>query len=327
MENLQKNIMDIDELDIMLIRELEKNARTSFLALSSKLGTSQPTVQRRFNRLVDLGIITISTVPAYAALGYKTVLILAIHAPLGILSTLNRQLATISNIKYLWNTAGHYNIMAVAFYRNPKEYLTSFQEGFGDISENVKIETILPIKLIKRGVSDLTLESAASSPKVVITELDVSVIRELEKYPRIPVKELAHKIGVSLPPVRSSLRKLTSRGIIRVVANHDPVSLGYNVIGSVLIQAHPSSLKTLTDKLKVYPCVIGMSLTIGAFNCVIFTSFKNLDKMSDFLAHDLGSMPGVVHYESLVHLSFGKKSFDLVDKEPNGVGYSKLGDN
>ncbi|MFC1925880.1 Lrp/AsnC family transcriptional regulator [Chloroflexota bacterium] len=307
----------LDELDLMLVQELEKDARISFLALASRLGTSQPTVQRRFKRLIDLGIITIAAIPTYAALGHRMALLMVFNAPPGKINKLTKQLAAINNIRYIWVTAGHYNILAVAFYQNTEDYLTAFQKEFHNIQRDARLETLLPIKMIKSDMSDLTNEAdLAPNPGVVITELDISVMKELEKSPRIPVKELAKVIGVTLSPVRSSLHKLTSKGIIRVIATHDPAAFGYNVVAIVLIQVHPSGLKALTDKLKVYPYVKAITLTIGAFNCVIWATFQSSDEMSNFLTHDLGNMPGLMHYESLLMLRIEKLPFNLVGYKP-----------
>lgn len=315
MERVQNGQLDLDELDLMLIRELEKDARISFLALASRLGTSQPTAQRRFNRLVDSGIITIAGRPAYDALGYSTIVNMAINAPPGELNILTEQLSAINSIKYIWVTAGQYNIMVVAFYRNYEDYLTSFQEEFSGIPRNARINTMLTVKAVKTDLTDLYNDTAViSNSSTVITELDISVIKELEKFPRIPLTELAHEIGVSVPSARSSLRKLTSQGIIRIVATPVPSALGYTVLGIFFIQVHPSNLKALTDKFKLYPSVHGMAITIGAFNCLIWASFPDSDEMYDFMAHDLGNFPGVVHYESLWSLIFLKRSFNLMSK-------------
>ncbi|MDD5095859.1 MAG: AsnC family transcriptional regulator, partial [Dehalococcoidia bacterium] len=51
----------LDELDLMLIRELEVDARRSAKELAAKLGTSHTTVQRRLRYLLDEGVISFVT--------------------------------------------------------------------------------------------------------------------------------------------------------------------------------------------------------------------------------------------------------------------------
>lgn len=316
MKSLQNGLPDLDELDLMLLRELEKNARASYAALASKLDTSPSTVSRRFSRLVGHGVIAIAAIPAYVALGYRTILWLAMNTSLGNVNRLAKQLASVSSIKYVWVTAGRYDILAVAMYRTLDEYITSFPEEFGNIPENVKIETMLSVKMIKSNLANSTYDLAAAPHSGVrLTELDLSVIRELEKSPRVPAKQLAHDIGASLSSVRSSLRKLTSRRIIHITNTPDPTFFGHAVRGVTLVQLHPSCVKTVTDELKGYPSIKQMTLTVGAFNCMIWTSFQNSDQMSNFLGNELGNMPGVVHCETLIQLALHKRSFSLLSDD------------
>jgi len=318
-ESLQGRLPDLDELDLMIVRELERDARLSYLALASKLGASRLTVRRRLDRLVDRGIITIVAIPDHAVLGYETVLVLAINAPPGMVNTLARQFASTKSVKYLWITSGRYDIVAVALLRSPQEYLASFPEEIGDIPGNVRVETLLSVELPQSNwphLNDSDVAAAASPSRVIPTELDLRVIRGLEKSPRVSMKELAGEIGASVSSVRSSFRKITSQGITRVVAIPNPASFGHTVRGITLIQVHLSSLKIVTDKLKVHPSVTQMSLTFGSFNCIIWTSFQNSEQMHEFLDQDLGNMPGVVHFENLIGLRMQKRSFDLAEREP-----------
>lgn len=314
MKGLQTSLRDLDELDLMLVRELEKNARVSYAILASKLGTSPSTVSRRFNRLVDQGVIAIEAIPAYAALGYRIILLLAINTFPGSVDTLARQLASINSVKYVWVTAGRYDILAIAMYRSTEEYMAAFPKEFSSIPANVNIETMLSLKMIK-GNSTHPIYDAIdvdSHSRVRLKELDLSVMRELERSPRVSAKDLSRNIGASLSSVRSSLRKLTSEGTIRVTTTPDPASLGDAIRALTLVQVHPSSLKPLTDKLKTHPSVKHITLTLGAFNCMLGIGFQTQDQLSDFLVHDLGNMPGVVCRENLLELALHKRSFSLL---------------
>lgn len=306
MENLQNGLPDLDELDMTLIRELDKDARVSNLSLARRLGAANSTVRRRLNRLIDLGVITIATTPAYRALGYTTVLILAVNAPPGTLNTLTRQLASANSIKYIWITTGRYDLVALAFYRNPEEYIRLFPEEIGTIPGNVRIQPMLLVKSSWSHLTDNDADVADSHLCFTLTELDIAIIKRLEKTPRASAKELAKDIGISISSVRTRLRKLTTQGIIRVRCIRTPAAFGYPLNGITLIQVQPSSLKTLSDDLNVYTSVNEITLTLGEFNCIVWTSFQNIEQMSDFLVEDLGNMPGVEHFENLIILKVPK---------------------
>lgn len=312
MSRLAKDPSNLDELDLRLLRELEQDARVSDVKLASKLGTSNSTVGRRVKRLIDQGIIMINVIPGYSALGYGTILTMAVKAPPGMVSVVAEQLASADNVEYLWITAGRYDILAVALYRSPEEYVKSFPEEIGDIPENTMIETMLSFKLTESGDPDPTKSpdaAVAFRSRFNPTELDFSLIRALQISPRASVNELAGNIGVSVSSVHASLRKLTSRGIIQVKGISKLETFGHTIWAVILIKVQPSTLKTVTDKLQVHPSVRHLRLHFGAFNCIMRTSFQNSEEMYAFLDRDLGSMPGIVHFESLVILRVQKYGF------------------
>ncbi len=311
-QNLQNRSSDVDELDLMIVRELERDGRLSYLALASKLGVSRSTVRSRLDRLIDRGIITIVAIPALSVFGYTTVLFLAIKAPPGMVDTLAEQFASTKSVKYLWITSGRYDIVAMASYKRPKEYLTSFAEELGDVPGNVKIETLLSVEFLNNsGVA----AAVASPSSAILTELDRRVIRGLEKSPRVSMKELAGEIDASVSSVRSSFSKLTSHGVIRVVASPNPAAFGQIVMTVTLVQVHLSSLKTVIDRLKTHPSVRQVSLALGPFNCIIWASFRNSDRMHEFLDQDLGTMPGVIEFENMIGLRLQKRLFNLAKQE------------
>lgn len=307
MQNLKNDLRDLDELDLMLVRELGKDARISYRELASKLRASHSTVIRRAKRLLDQGIIKIVTILAYDALGYETFVIYAIKAPPGMVDTLAKQLASANSIKRILVTSGSYDVLAMALYKNPDEYMKLFPEEIGDIPTNARIETMLSFKLVKSSWYHPTNNVAiASHLRFKPTELDLSVIRGLEKSPRASVNELAENTDASISSVRFSLRKLTSQGIVRVKGIPNPEAFGFTIMAATLIQVQPSKLSALTEKLQVHPAVNQINLIFGAFNCIIWTSFENANQMYDFLDQDLGNTPGVVHFENMIGLRIQK---------------------
>ncbi len=327
MESFENSRTALDELDTRLVKELEQDARVSYATLASKLGTSPPTVRRRLNRLVDSGVILIGTLSDHVALGYRILVVFGINAAPGTVNTIAGQLASINRTKYICLTAGRYDILAVALFRSPEEYMRLFPVEIGSILGNARVEIMLSARSIKRSWSVLTHTNhapASSHLDFTPTDLDLSVIKGLEKFPRASVKELAEVIGGSVSSVRFSLSKLYDQEIVRTICIPDPAFFGYTTSGITLIKVHPSNLKTLTDELKRRPPVKLVSLTFGAFDCMVWSFHQNTSEMHNFVAQDLGNMPGVIHYETLVVLSRKKRSFTIFRETQDGMNDREL---
>jgi DNA-binding Lrp family transcriptional regulator len=62
--------LELDELDLMLTKELELDARQSIRVLSRKLGVTEITVRKRMLALLDRKVITIAVFTNPYSFGY-----------------------------------------------------------------------------------------------------------------------------------------------------------------------------------------------------------------------------------------------------------------
>jgi len=322
--NISSNsLRKLDDVDMKIVRELGENARVSNLALASKIGVSHSTVGRRINRLVDDGIINFAVVPNHHALGYSTFLTLAINAPPGKLNALVEKLVSVNSIDFLWTTAGRYDILAMARYRNPEEYLNLFPAEVGDIPDNSRIEIMSNVKLVKSKWTHVVDDDGTVSHRPYTpTELDFTVISALGHSPRASVNELAKMTASRVSSARYSLRKLLSHEIVQIRAVLNPEAFGNTIKGITLIQANPCELTALTDRLKLHPSVEEINLIFGAFNCMIWTTFETSSQMYDFLDRKLGSMPGVMKIDNLISLRMHQNNQSYAGEPKSGKGFS-----
>ena len=67
--------MSLDDLDLQIIKWMQKDARISITALAKNVESSRPTVQYRLNRLIDEGYLNLNGGLDLAKTGYKVALI------------------------------------------------------------------------------------------------------------------------------------------------------------------------------------------------------------------------------------------------------------
>ena len=60
--NIERELKKLDQLDITIIKKLLKNSRTSFAEIAKECNVSTVTINKRFDELINAGIITGSTV-------------------------------------------------------------------------------------------------------------------------------------------------------------------------------------------------------------------------------------------------------------------------
>ena len=151
-----------------------------------------------------------------------------------------------------------------------------------------------------------------------LDSLDIRLMAELEADARQTYKDLAAKLGVSRPTITNRVKRLLDNGIIRIVCRADPVALGYKFTVTLSIHAQPSQIINVADRLAACPQVLHVQLCIGRFDILAWALFRDREDLSDFFLNELGTIPGVLHVETMLTLQEVKMSPRLLidDKEP-----------
>jgi Lrp/AsnC family leucine-responsive transcriptional regulator len=83
---------------------------------------------------------------------------------------------------------------------------------------------------------------------------NLELLRLLQKRPRVPISELARKIGMSNPAVKERVLRLQESGILegyRLVLN--PKELGYNVMAFVRVRPLPGHVNKIAEVVQSVP--------------------------------------------------------------------------
>ncbi|MEM3851973.1 MAG: Lrp/AsnC family transcriptional regulator [Methanomassiliicoccales archaeon] len=138
-----------DELDVDIIKELQRNARISYRALARKFGVSVTTISERVTRMVESGLIRNFTVivdPEKAGASYCAALYIrtdngADPAAVG------GRIGNIEGICYIYHTLGLYNLIALGSAANKEQFTAMIREigaikGVKEVIPSTVIDTI-----------------------------------------------------------------------------------------------------------------------------------------------------------------------------------------
>jgi len=117
-----------------------------------------------------------------------------------------------------------------------------------------------------------------------IDEQDRKLINELNENAKIPLRELATKLGISFITVRNRIKRLEKEGIIeRYTAKINYRKLGYDIQVLIEIRISKGKLIELEEKIAKAPNVYAVYDTTGGFDATIIGRFKTTRAMDDFL--------------------------------------------
>src|SRR5579862_4484580 len=109
-------MIKLDELDFKITTVLQENARITNAEVAKLVGSTEPTVRRRIDRLIENDVIKIVAVATPFHLGYNVIAIFGLQIDHSRLDSVEAALAEMPEIRFAGVTLGSYDIVAEAWF-------------------------------------------------------------------------------------------------------------------------------------------------------------------------------------------------------------------
>src|SRR6266436_3650335 len=159
------------------------------------------------------------------------------------------------------------------------------------------------------GVSDVC---SSDLPARRVDDLDRRIIEALQANGRESFRRIAAGLGVSEATVRARYARLTSEGILQVVAVTNPLGLGFD---QALIGVKTSGAPdTVADEIARWPEADYVVVTAGQFDLVVEVVTADRRELLD-LTNRMRALEGVVTTETFFYLEMWKQLYDWGTRE------------
>ncbi|CUH76448.1 Lrp/AsnC family transcriptional regulator [Tropicibacter naphthalenivorans] len=135
-----------------------------------------------------------------------------------------------------------------------------------------------------------------------IDETDQALIAALTENARLPVADLARRLGVARTTVQARIDRLVDRGLITGFTLRKGPGLRPPLRATVLISVEPRATPAVLDRLKALPQVDCVHTTSGRFDLIAQLAAQDTETL-DRCLDSIGEAKGVKSSESLIHLS------------------------
>lgn len=147
-----------------------------------------------------------------------------------------------------------------------------------------------------------------------IDRTDLRILRELARDGRMPVTDLATRVGLSKSPVQARLRRLIETGVIRGFrAVLDPVALRREHVAFVEVKLKDTSeraLNAFNARVREVPEIEQCHMIAGAFDYLLKVRTHDIREYRAVLGETISALP---HVESTsTHVSMEAVKDQLV---------------
>lgn len=142
----------------------------------------------------------------------------------------------------------------------------------------------------------------------MIDDIDREIIRHLQADGRMPYSQLGQLVGLSDAAARQRVNRLTSRGVIDIVAVTDPAMLGLEHQSMLGITITGDSRK-LAVELGAIDDVVYVVMTAGRFDLIVELVCADADTLVD-LVNRIRTTDGIATVEVIPYLGITKQTYN-----------------
>lgn len=140
---------ELDTLDRAILAVLQEDARLTHRAIAVRVGSSEPTVRRRLDRMLDAGLVKIVAVASPFALGYGVIAILGLQIDRAYQRQIEQALHALPEVRFVGLTIGSYDVILEVWLPSSEALLTFLSDQLGGLPGIQRAESWQVLKLSK----------------------------------------------------------------------------------------------------------------------------------------------------------------------------------
>lgn len=146
----------------------------------------------------------------------------------------------------------------------------------------------------------------------MLDDLDIKVLKILQKEGRTKRNELADAVGLSIPAISERLHKLEDRKVIEgYYTKLNRKAFGYDIMAYILVMMESSKhYKSLISHVDKLPQILECHSVLGEGSHLLKAISKNTESLEKLLA-EIQSWPGVTATKTTFVLSTIKETTEI----------------
>lgn len=318
------NNLSVDELDRRIAAALQVNGRASWLQVARTVDSSESTVARRAQRMIDEGKIRVVAIADPIKCGFGYPVLMQLKCEVGAASRVAHVLAERSDVRFLALVTGTFDIVMEIIVPSRRYLAGVLLEEIHRVDgiKETTTETVLRnFKMSYDWSRDLlgkasdmlepstSVQDNSAIKSYTLDPVDLRLHELLREDGRRSFSELASLVGVSESMARRRVDTLRERGCLRFATLLEPYLLGYDVECFCWIRVDLSQLEQAARTLAGRREVRYLSATIGHSDLICETILHSQNEFYEFSTKTLGRLPGVRGVEVGLELQTVKRAY------------------
>jgi Lrp/AsnC family transcriptional regulator for asnA, asnC and gidA len=139
----------MDELDIKIINELQRDGRMPYTDIAKSLNVSEGTVRNRVARLIDEQVIHIVGMLDPTQVGFDAPAMIGVSVQPAMLESIAETIASFPEVSYLIMVSGEFDLFVEVFCRDRDDLAAFLNQKLHQVNGVVRTQTFMTLKIFK----------------------------------------------------------------------------------------------------------------------------------------------------------------------------------
>jgi DNA-binding Lrp family transcriptional regulator len=326
----------LEATDVQIIRALQIDPRVPFATMAAVLGTSEPTVSRRYARMRRKGLLRVTGVVDPGALGQSQWTVRLRCRP-GSGAAIAEALADRDDVSWVALSLAGTEVTCAVRSRSPQDREDLLGRKLPRAAAVLDIDASVMLRKFLGGrgrywtalTGVLTPEQEAQlgstgspfaeSGTVVnrspgLHEHDEKLLAALAADGRASLVELATAAGLTPGRAARRLQTLVCDRVVHLHVEIAPAAMEFHARANLWLRVHPSQTKAVGRALAGMPEVGFAAAVSGRNNLHAVIHCRDLDELFEFTSNRVGTLPGVESAEvSPIHQQLKQAGTFVID--------------
>lgn len=310
----------LDELDRKIVVALQANVRASWNQIAKVVSSSESTVARRANRLLDEGVLKLLVAPESSPVNASGSVLLQINCESGAMRSVAQTLADRPEVRFSAMVTGPFDVLVEHEVESQQQLARLLTHDLDDVPGIKQITTHSVTRNFKKanewarhllgdGVDELRPEPGPRTQLPAMDRLDLALIDLLRDDARRSSADLATSLATSDSMVRRRLDALISSKTISLSTYIEPRLMGFGLEAFVWLDVEFDTMAGVAEQLRQLPQVRYLAATAGSSNLVCEIILPDVSALYDFQATVLANCEGLKGATISLELQTLKRSF------------------
>ena len=148
-----------------------------------------------------------------------------------------------------------------------------------------------------------------NNPSSKIDDIDLQIIKILNKDGRTPFSQIANRLGVSTGMIRQRYQRLVQDGVLQIVAVTNPLLMGFTTMAQIGVKVDVGRMGEIADQIASFEEVIYLVLLTGGYDLHIEVICRDKTHLLEFLTNKLYSVEGIKDTETFICMRIVKEVY------------------